>query len=126
MNKKALIVDDDPVVRMILKSILEAEGYVVELAEDGMQGLEVVKKKQNELDVVFLDVMMPQMNGFEVIEKLKNQEKIEGLPVIMLTAQNDDSELLKGYSLGADYYITKPFTRSQITYGLKTVGVKND
>jgi DNA-binding response OmpR family regulator len=63
--------------------------------------------------------MMPKMNGYQVMEELKKIDRFANLPIIMVTAKDQDSEVLEGYNSGADYYITKPFTSKQIEYGLK-------
>ncbi|MCB0332675.1 MAG: response regulator, partial [Bdellovibrionales bacterium] len=71
------------------------------------------------IDIALLDIMMPEMNGYELLEAMKKMPEFESLPVIMVTAKDQDSEILEGYQHGADYYITKPFTTKQIEYGLK-------
>jgi two-component system KDP operon response regulator KdpE len=122
-NKRVLIVDDDPMIRHILQTILEAEGYSVQLAENGADGVEVLHKDGIAVPFRFmvLDMMMPKMTGIEVLAALRDQPAFEKLPIIMLTAENKPTDILSGYSAGASYYMTKPFTREQLLRGIELV-----
>lgn len=123
MKKRVLVIDDDPMIRGLVKAMLEAEGYEVMLAEDGLQGVEVIDNEPRPIDFacVILDVVMPGMNGLEVLQKLRGQSHSEKLPVLMLTGESKAENIMAGYSVGADYYITKPFTRQQLLFGLDLV-----
>lgn len=123
MNKNVLVVDDDPMIRSLVKDMLEAEGYVVTLAEDGEQGVGILDAgpKPVEFSLIVLDVIMPGMNGLQVLTKLKEQDFTREIPVIMLTGEDKTEDILAGYNVGADYYITKPFTRQQLLHGLGLV-----
>lgn len=123
MSKRILVVDDDPVIRSLVQTMLESEGYQVVLADDGVQGVEVLDKEPRPLDfsLVILDVIMPGMNGFDVLTRLKIHAHTQSIPVVMLTGEDKAEDIMTGYSVGADYYITKPFTRSQLLYGLDIV-----
>ena len=112
---KILIVDDDPIIRNLLVQILEPfEDRGVELltAENGTTAIDTAKKEMP--DLVFLDVMMPKMNGFEVCDIMKRDDAIKHAYVIMLTAKGQELDRQKAKDAGADLYITKPFTLSEL------------
>lgn len=117
MNKKILVVDDEEVIRKFLKIHLAKLGYEVTEAEDGQKAME--KIGEGKFDLIICDVMMPNKNGWEVVKEVKSNPEISEIPIILLTAKNDDVDMFKGYELGANYYMTKPFTRDQLIYGLK-------
>ncbi len=123
MSKRILVVDDDPMIRMLVKDMLEAEGFSITIAEDGEQGLGVLQQEADPADfsLVILDVIMPGMNGLQMLTKLKDEDSTKAIPVIMLTGEDKTEDILAGYNVGADYYITKPFTRQQLLYGLQMV-----
>ena len=123
MAKKVLVVDDDPMIRNLVRAILESAGYEVVLAEDGQQGLDVVNANNGPVDFNFivLDVVMPGVNGLDVLTRLRLHPETQSVPVIMLTGEDKAEDILAGYSVGADYYITKPFTRQQLLYGIDLV-----
>jgi DNA-binding response OmpR family regulator len=74
---------------------------------------------RDDFDLLICDILMPKKDGWEVIREMKSNPKTKSIPVIVLTAKNEDSDMFKGYNLGANYYMTKPFTKSQLIYGLK-------
>ena len=117
MNKKILVVDDEEVIRKFLRIHLVKLGYEVTEAADGEQALE--KLGIDDFDLLIYDIMMPKKDGWEVIKEAKSNPKTKNIPVIVLTAKNEDSDMFKGYDLGANYYMTKPFTKAQLLYGLK-------
>lgn len=104
MNKKILVVDDEKPIADILKFNLEKEGYSVELAFDGQEGIE--KTLKTSPDLILLDIMLPKMDGFAVCKKLRQEIQT---PIIMLTAKEEEVDKVLGLELGADDYITKPF-----------------
>jgi putative two-component system response regulator len=112
MTSTILIVDDDPAGRHTLESILDEQGYHLEMAENGVQALE--KARQFLPDVILLDVMMPEMDGFEVCQRIRNDPTLAEIPIIMLTALDDRKSLLDGLEAGADDYITKPYDRYEL------------
>lgn len=119
---KILIVDDDPIIRNLLLQILEPfEEYGVELlnANDGKVALDIIKKSEPE--VVFLDVMMPNINGFEVCKTVKNKYLLKNIYIIILTAKGQEVDRQKAMDSGADYYITKPFNIDEILRKVSTV-----
>ncbi len=117
MKRKVLIVDDEEVIRKFLRIHLAKLGYEVMEAGDGEQALEQLGK--DDFDLLICDILMPKKDGWEVIKEVKSNPKTKSLPVIVLTARNEDSDMFKGYGLGANYYMTKPFTKAQLLYGLK-------
>ena len=114
---KILIVEDEPQMRMGLRHNLEFEGYTEDTAEDGRVGLE--KILENPYDLILLDVMMPHLSGFDVCKKAR--EKGIRTPVIMLTAKGEEIDKVLGLELGADDYITKPFSLRELLARIKAV-----
>jgi CheY-like chemotaxis protein len=117
MSRKILIVDDEEVIRKFIKIHLAKLGYEVAEAADGEQALEQLRK--DDFDLLICDILMPKKDGWEVIREMKSNPKTKSIPVIVLTAKNEDSDMFKGYDLGANYYMTKPFTKAQLIYGLQ-------
>lgn len=123
MSKRVLVVDDDPMIRALVSAMLEAEGFNVKLAEDGQQGVDILDAEERpvQFSLIILDVVMPGMNGLDVLTRLKLHPHTDKIPVLMLTGESKAEDIMAGYSVGADYYITKPFTRQQLIYGLNLV-----
>jgi putative two-component system response regulator len=112
MGSMVLIVDDEYIGRETLQSVLEGEGYELEMAENGMEAIEKAKKFLP--DVILLDVMMPGMTGFEVCQRIRNDPEIAEIPIIVLTALDDRDSLLTALKAGADDFISKPFDRYEL------------
>jgi DNA-binding response OmpR family regulator len=111
MNRKViLIVEDDPNIRLGLEDNLDLEGYEVLSAPDGINGLKMAKEK--DIDLMVLDIMLPGMNGYEICRKIKTEKP--DLPVIMLTARGSEMDKVAGLDIGADDYITKPFSLPEL------------
>jgi DNA-binding response OmpR family regulator len=104
---RILLVDDDPVIVRLLQINFRLEGYDVETASRGEEALERVRA--NKPDVVVLDVMMPAIDGWEVCRQLKETPSVKHVPVIFLSARAQDEDRQRGYALGVDEYVTKPF-----------------
>lgn len=104
--QRILVIDDDPAVTSLLKRGLSYEGFMVETAKSGAEGLTIARERPS--DVVILDVMMPGLNGFEVLQRLRAAD--EQLPVLMLTGKDAPNDQVQGLSLGADDYVLKPFS----------------
>lgn len=102
-----LVVEDDPTILQLLEVNFEMEGFTVLRAEDGMLGLEAARAKQP--DVIVSDVMMPNMSGLEMVTELKADPDTAGIPVILLSAKAQGSDVRQGIEAGADDYVTKPF-----------------
>ena len=118
-NKTVLVVEDDDDARHLLTKMLQGMGHTVLAFPSGQEALTGITGQT--FDIALLDVMMPEMNGYELLEKLKEIPDFASIPVIMVTARDQSNEILEGYSHGADYYITKPYTSKQIQYGINIV-----
>lgn len=112
MGKKVLIADDEPNIVTALEFLLERNGYEVYIARNGDAALKMVE--QHRPDLVLLDVMMPVKSGFEVCERMRERADWRDIKIIMLTAKGRDVEMSKGLSIGADSYITKPFSTQEL------------
>jgi len=111
-HAKVLVADDEPHLLRLVKFRLEREGYQVVTAPDGQAALELARSEQPDLCV--LDVMMPKRSGFDVLRELRSDDSCAGMKVIMLTARAQDRDVDVGFSLGADDYITKPFSPQEL------------
>ena len=111
-SPKVLVADDEPHLLRLVKFRLEREGYRVVTAPDGQAALELARTEQPDLCV--LDVMMPKRSGFDVLRELRSDDGFAGMKVIMLTARAQDRDVDVGFSLGADDYITKPFSPQEL------------
>lgn len=112
MSAKVLIADDEPNILISLEYLMKREGYAVSVARDGQEALEVLQREQPRL--VLLDVMMPRKSGFEVCQALRADEVLKDTIVLMLTAKGRETDVAKGLALGADAYITKPFSTKEL------------
>lgn len=110
--KKILIVDDEPNIVMSLEYTFKKNNYQVFIARDGQEALDIVKT--NFPDVIILDVMMPMVDGYATLEQIKKDDNLKHTKVIFLSAKNKESDIEKGLSLGADVYMTKPFSIKKI------------
>jgi CheY-like chemotaxis protein len=119
MKHRVLVVDDNPDSVAIMRGILEGRGYDVAAAHSGTEALQFLKTET--VDLVLLDIMMPEMSGMEVLQRIKEDAATGRLPVILVTAKTQDEDVLSGYQYGADYYITKPFTAKQLLYGIELI-----
>jgi DNA-binding response OmpR family regulator len=108
MPSRILIVDDEPSIVISLEYLMKREGFEVSVAADGEAALAAVAARPP--DLVILDVMMPKLNGFEVCQRLRAEPAWRGVRILMLTAKGRETELQKGLALGADAYVTKPFS----------------
>jgi len=118
-GKKVLIVEDEEVIRKVLRLNLSKWGFEVNEAEDGLSALAKLGKESYAL--IICDILMPNMDGWELIKQIKKNPKTQGLRIIALTSRNKDADVRKGYELGADYYITKPFTGAQLRHGIQMI-----
>lgn len=106
MSNKIMVVDDESRMRKLVRDFLSKKGYEVCEAGDGEEAMNLFYK-MNDIDLIILDVMMPKMDGWEVMREIRKTSKV---PIIMLTAKSDESDELHGFDMGADEYITKPFS----------------
>jgi len=119
MAKKILIADDEPNIVISLEFLLKREGYAVVVAHNGIEALARVRAERP--DLAILDVMMPQRNGFEVCQDLRQDPEFAGMRIMMLTAKGRDAEISKGLALGADVYMTKPFSTRELVAKVKAL-----
>ena len=105
---RVLIVDDDPLIRDLVRAVLEDASYDLDEASSGEEALRVASRRPP--DVVLMDVMMPGLNGFEVVQKMKSDEQLRDPIVVMLTAKDAPEDRRRGMEVGADVYFTKPFS----------------
>ncbi len=115
--KTILLIEDRTEIRENTAELLELEGYRVLEAENGRRGLELVARQHP--DVILCDIMMPEKNGYEVFTELKNNPETAGIPFIFLTASVERSEVEKGYGMGANGYVRKPFVRHELLDALR-------
>jgi len=118
-KKRILVVDDEPNILMSIQYILDMEGYEVHSARDGEEALDVAERVRP--DLILLDVSMPRKDGYEVCRILREREDMTGTKVIMLTAKGQALEKKKGIEMGADEYVTKPFSADDLLEKIRTL-----
>ena len=116
MANKVLVVDDEKLIVKGIKFNLEQDGMEVDVAYDGKEALELARKK--EYDIILLDVMLPEMDGFDVCQQIRAESDV---PIIMLTAKDDDMDKILGLEYGADDYVTKPFNILELKARIKAI-----
>ncbi len=112
MNHKVLIADDEPNIVISLEYLLKRAGYQVLVARDGQEAIDTIRRERP--DLVLLDVMMPRKSGHEVCAELRADEALRGIKVLMLSAKGRDTDIDKGLGVGADAYMTKPFSTKDL------------
>lgn len=112
MSRRILIVDDEPNIVISLEYLMKREGYETAVAADGEAAIASLSEKPP--DLVVLDVMLPKLNGFEVCRQIRADPRWRGVRVLMLTARGRDTEVAKGLGVGADAYVTKPFSTKDL------------
>lgn len=112
MTTTILIADDEPNILISLEFLMTREGYDVKIARDGQEAIEAIETHHPAL--VLLDVMMPRKNGFDVCQEVRAREDLQGTRIMMLTAKGRDTDVAKGMALGADAYMTKPFSTKEL------------
>ena len=128
MQKQIVIVEDEPDILDVLSYNLKREGYDVATSQNGAKGLDLIQRLKPNL--VLLDLMLPGMDGLDVCRNLKNNRSTANIPVIMLTAKGEESDVVLGLGIGADDYIPKPFSPKELVARVKAVlrraGQKDD
>ena len=112
MSHKVLIADDEPNILISLEFLMKREGHQVLLARDGLEALALIRSERPAL--VLLDLMMPGKNGIEVCQAVRADEALAGTLILMLTAKGRDTDVAKGLGVGADGYVTKPFSTREL------------
>lgn len=118
---KLLVVDDEKLIREVIKEYANQENYIVYEASNGEEALDVIKNR--DIDVVILDIMMPKLDGYSTCKEIK---KIKDIPIIMLSARSEEFDKLNGFNLGIDDYITKPFSPKELMARIKAVSKRNN
>ena len=111
-SKKILVVDDDPYILMSLEFLMKKNGFDVMVARNGTEALEIVEKQVP--DIVLLDIMMPDVDGYAICNHIKGSKKLKEAKVVFMSAKSKESDIQKGYDLGASLYVTKPFSTRQL------------
>ena len=119
MAEKILIVEDEPAIVTMLEYNLKSEGYEIVVATDGLQALDMAEKERPAL--ILLDWVLPKMTGIEVCKTIRKKAQHSGVPIIMLTARGEETDKVLGLKLGADDYITKPFSIPELNARIKAV-----
>jgi DNA-binding response OmpR family regulator len=117
MGKKIVIADDEPNIVISLEFLMQRSGYEVKTAGDGEAALKLVSDFRP--DLILLDIMLPLKSGYEVCQKIRENPELNGTKVVMITAKGRDIEVTKGLALGADAYITKPFSTQDLLGNVK-------
>jgi len=116
---RILIVDDEPNIVLALELLMKKEGYEVHTVADGERAVQAAKELRP--DVILLDIMMPKMDGYEVCQSIRSDVLLKDVSIIMLTAKGREVEREKGLALGADHYITKPFSTRQVVMKVREI-----
>ena len=119
MKKSIVVIEDESDILEVLKYNLEREGYRVRTSRDGESGLQLVREENP--DLVLLDLMLPSLDGIEICRRLREDTVTRSLPVIMLTAKGEESDVVLGLGVGADDYVTKPFSTGELTARIRAV-----
>lgn len=119
MHKKILIIEDETDIVNLLTHYLGKEGYVVHCANDGISGLQLIRREK--LDLIILDLMLPELDGLEVCKKLRSSTETAHLPILIVTAKGEELDKIVGLELGADDYMTKPFSPKELVARVKAL-----
>lgn len=111
-TKKILVVDDDPYILMSLEFLMKKNGFEVMVARNGTEALDIVEKQVP--DIVLLDIMMPDVDGYAICKHIKSSKKLKDAKVVFMSAKSKETDIRKGYDLGASLYVTKPFSTRQL------------
>ena len=114
---RVLIVDDEPNIVLALELLMKKEGYEILSVDDGQKAFDAVREFRP--DLIILDIMMPRMDGYEVCQRIRADESLKDIQVVMLTAKGREAEKEKGLALGADLYVTKPFSTREVMMKVK-------
>ncbi len=121
MTKKIAIIEDDVAIAQMYRIKFEAEGFVVETAENGVYGLELIQEMQP--DMVLLDLMMPEMNGIDLVKEIRRRSDYDDVPLMMVTTETEMERMAAAFVAGANEYLMKPFDREAILEKLQILGV---
>jgi two-component system, OmpR family, alkaline phosphatase synthesis response regulator PhoP len=119
MARRILIADDEENIVISLEFLMKREGFEVLIAKDGEEAVEMIRSERP--DLVLLDVMMPKKSGFEVCQEVKSDPSLKSVRILMLTAKGRETEVAKGLALGADSYVTKPFSTKELVERVRSM-----
>jgi two-component system, OmpR family, alkaline phosphatase synthesis response regulator PhoP len=119
MARRILIADDEENIVISLEFLMKREGFEVSIAQDGEQAVEKIRAEKP--DLVLLDVMMPKKSGFEVCQEIRSDPSLNAVRILMLTAKGRETEVAKGLALGADSYVTKPFSTKELVERIRSM-----
>lgn len=119
MAHRILIADDEPNIVLALEFLMKKEGYEVQTVSDGEHALRAIETSSP--DLILLDIMMPKLDGYEVCQRIRSNPSMKNIIIIMLTAKGREIEREKGLALGADFYITKPFSTREVVQKVREV-----
>lgn len=119
LKKKIVVLEDEPHITELLTHLFEKEGYIVRSYPDGITGFQKIKEEKP--DILVLDLMIPGMDGLEVCKKVRGDASVSSLPILMLTAKGEESNKIIGLELGADDYMSKPFSQKELLSRVKAV-----
>ena len=117
MTKKILIVDDEPNIVISLEFLMKKEGFDVRVARNGTEALEIINRDLPSL--VLLDIMMPDVDGYAICSQVKKSDKLKHIKIVFLSAKSKESDIQKGYDMGASLYVTKPFSTRDLMKKVK-------
>lgn len=118
-GKVVLVLEDDPPIQRMIERVLISQGFSVELASDGLEGL--VKLERCKPDLIITDIMMPRLDGLTFARAIKSREQTRTIPLIFLTAKGDSRTLIEGINVGARFFLTKPFSVEELMAKVKKV-----
>jgi DNA-binding response OmpR family regulator len=117
MNRKILIVDDEPNIVMSLEFLMRKNRFDVFIARNGMEAMDLLAREVP--DLILLDIMMPDVDGYEICQYVRENDRFDNSKVVFLSAKSKQSDIEKGYALGADLYVTKPFSTRDLLQNVK-------
>lgn len=118
-GRRILVVEDDPHILRQVEYILHQQGYAVETATTGVEAFRALAVRRP--DLLITDIMMPEMDGYELVSSIRRDAELANLPVMMLTAKTQDTDVMQGYQTGADMYLTKPFNPGELVSFVKRI-----
>lgn len=120
-KEKILVVDDEPDILNLTKKFLELGDFNTITCSNGKEAMKIIKDKGDDIALVLLDIMMPGMSGYQVLELIKTDDELKDIVVVLFTVKSFNEDIQKGKRLGADYYITKPFSGKELLKKIKEI-----
>jgi CheY-like chemotaxis protein len=120
-KKTILVVDDEPDILNLTKKFLELGDFNTITCSNGKEAMKIIKEKEDDIALILLDIMMPGMSGYQVLETIKTDDDLKDIVVVLFTVKSFNEDIQKGKRLGADYYITKPFSGKELLKKIKEI-----